>query len=63
MEVVPESKRRKPKPSKQSRSLQRAASGRYRPGVIRVDEDEAFALPRPVGSRWPAHSVLLPWWD
>lgn len=61
---VPKSKGRKPKPDKQSRSRsrQRTGSGRYRPGVVRVDEEEAFALLRQLRPEQLLTVGLPVWW-
>jgi hypothetical protein len=64
MVVVPKSKGRKPKPGKQfrSRARQGSGNGRYRPGVIRVDEDEAFALLRQLQPEQLLTVGLPVWW-
>jgi hypothetical protein len=61
MVVVPKSKGRKPKPGKQSRTRP-SGTGRYRPGVIRVDEDEAFALLRQLQPEQLLTVGLPVWW-
>lgn len=64
MVVVPKSKGRKPKPGNHSasRSRQRGRTGQYQPGVIRVDEDEAFGLLRRLRPEQLLTVGLPVWW-